>query len=114
MLLPDYPRIIAPGAVAVITVQPQLACRPIRLLIPSRVAKFLMIQDIRIGNTSYTASAGMIPGVIFTKKAFRGKSPRLDMGICFPAMSLITIVQNVSNNDVNYSGTWEVKVVDEY
>jgi hypothetical protein len=63
------PTVIAGGATVNIIVQPQVAFKGKRLVIPSDFAGVILINDLKIGNTSQLPSSNPLPGRMFTEFA---------------------------------------------
>lgn len=63
------PTVIAGGATVNIIVQPQVAFKGKRLVIPSDFAGVILINDLKIGNVSQLPSSNPIPGRMFTEFA---------------------------------------------
>lgn len=65
---PD-PTVVSAGTAATIQLQPQQLFRTERLIIPSDIAPFFRIDDIRVGNRSQLVTTGSLPGSAFSEVA---------------------------------------------
>jgi len=88
------PTTIAAGATVSIIVQPQVAFKAKRLVIPSDFAGAILVNDLKIGNTSQLPSNNPLPGRAFTEFAV-GMDQDFDTA---------QISQQISLNVTNTSG----------
>jgi hypothetical protein len=92
---------VAGKSSANINVQPQVAFRPERLVIPASIAEDFLITDIKVGKNSQLVSTGAIPAAAFTH---RSESNRMKMDTAQISMFVTISVTNISNEAKNFQG----------
>ena len=92
--------VLAAGASAVITTQPQVTFRPRRLVIPSDIAGSILVNDLKVGKNSMFPSANPIPGRMFTEVGV-GVDLQLDTAQISQAISLN--VTNTSGGSITFN-----------
>lgn len=60
---------VAAAALADVTCAPQQLFRTERVIIPSSIAFFFAIEDVKVGNRSQFVASGQVPGAAFTEVA---------------------------------------------
>jgi len=84
-----------------INVQPQVIFRPERLVVPSNLAPFFLITDIKVGKNSQLVSTGALPAVMFTENAF---GVRLKMDTAQISMFVTISVTNQNGQSQQFQG----------
>jgi len=101
---------IPAGATIRIATQPQIPFRGRRLVLGAEeIASRLLVQDIRVGNTSYLCGCSAIPGAVFSDRAF-------PMWLKLPAAQVSQIVtlllENVSGVNVSVTAMLQGDVIE--
>lgn len=91
---------IAAGASANVTATTQVLFRGRRLIIPSRIASSVLIDDFKVGKNSQFPSSGPVPGRAFTESAV-GVDLALDTAQV--AQSITLAVTNTSLAAINFN-----------
>lgn len=102
------PTVIAAGATVNIIVQPQVAFKGQRLVIPSDFAGAILVNDLKIGNQSQLPSSNPLPGRAFTEFAV-GMQQEFDTAQISQQISLS--VTNTSGAPVTFSALLNGRVV---
>jgi len=125
MLLPIPELQILSGATSEWTTQSQIRGIPKRLLIEQSVTPYLRIEDIRIGNSSYTAACGVIPADAFAidgsllEKALKSgrvhfeEDLKLELPIVDATRFISVRITNISPNIMTVRGAWELITADD-
>lgn len=92
---------VAGNSSANINVQPQVIFRPERLVVPSNLAPFFLITDIKVGKNSQLVSTGALPAVMFTENAF---GVRLKMDTAQISMFVTISVTNQNGQAQQFQG----------
>jgi len=58
---------VAAGASAIITQRPQVRMQPSRLVIPSSIAGFFLVNDLKIGKNSQLTASSTLPAAMFAE-----------------------------------------------
>lgn len=78
-----------------IKASPQVTFRPERLIIPSDIAAFFTIVDLKIGNRSQLVAAGEIPATVFSEV---GVDANLRMDTAQISMEIVITVKNIDSS----------------
>lgn len=93
--------LIGPGDQAVVPAAPQNLFRPERVVIPSDIAFDLLVQDIKVGNSSQLVSGAPIPAAVFSEVA-------VDTHVHFKTAEIGSqisiVIQNISDQEVLFRG----------
>jgi hypothetical protein len=81
------------GAVVTIPARPQVVFRGERLIIPSNIAPFFLIQNIVVGKDSQQVAPGAVPAIAFSEV---GVGVRLKLDTAQPGIDISLVVQNIS------------------
>ena len=90
---------VQPGATVDIIARPQEIFRGRRLVIPSSIAQFFMVEDVKVGRTSQFVSSGRQPALVFSELS---TGDNLSLKTCSPGMDIVLKVTNVSEEEVNF------------
>ena len=85
-----------------INVQPQVAFRPERLVIPASIADDFIITDIKVGKNSQLVSTGAIPAAAFASS--RSEANCMMMDTAQISMFVTVSVTNTSDMDRHFQG----------
>lgn len=94
------PTTIAAGATVNIIVQPQVAFKGKRLVIPSDFAGAVLVNDIKIGNNSQLPSSNPLPGRAFTEMAF---GVNIDFDTAQISQQISMSITNTSGASITFS-----------
>jgi hypothetical protein len=85
---------VAAGAQAQVTTQPQTLFKPMRFTVPTTIASFFVLDDVKVGNVSQFPSSNPIPCEAFVPGMFGGG---LSLRTVNPAINLQVTVTNIDN-----------------
>ena len=88
----EIPTPIPGGAIDVVS-RPQIVFRGERLVVPSSIASFFALIDIKVGNRSQLANSTALPAQVFQENAV---GVRLALDTAVVAQDIALIVENVS------------------
>lgn len=80
------------GATVRVQTQPQTLFKPMRLAVPTTIASFFVLEDVKVGNVSQFPSANPIPCEVFVPGMFGGG---LNLRTVNPALNLELQVRNI-------------------
>lgn len=83
---------IAAGASQTVTTQPQTLFKPMRFVVPTTIAPFFTLDDVKVGNVSQFPSSNPIPCEAFVPGMFGGG---LSLRTVNPAINLQVTVTNI-------------------
>lgn len=83
---------IAAGASASVTTNPQTLFKPVRFVVPTTIAAFFTLDDVKVGNVSQFPSSNPIPCEAFVPGMFGGG---LSLRTVNPAINLQVTVTNI-------------------
>ena len=100
---------VGSGAIARLTVRPQIPFKVERILVSARVAPYFLIHNISVGKNSETVAAGGIHTGVFAVREDFAQNPfkhgeitegmirgeRFDMDVCMPGYDLVMEVVNI-------------------
>jgi hypothetical protein len=75
-----------------VTTQPQTLFKPMRFCVPTTIAPFFVLQDVKVGNVSQFPSSNAIPCEVFVPGMFGGG---LSLRTVNPAIFLQITVTNI-------------------
>jgi hypothetical protein len=90
---------VQPGATVDIIARPQEIFRGRRLVIPSTIAQFFMVEDVKVGRTSQFVSSGRQPALVFSELS---TGDNLSLKTCSPGMDIVLKVTNISEEEINF------------
>lgn len=93
--------IVAAGAAATISTQPQTLFRPERLVVPASLAPSFVLTDVKVGNVSQFPNAGELPLEIFAQN---GVDCTITLDTVNPAISLSVSVINITGGALTFRG----------
>jgi hypothetical protein len=83
----------------VVSVRPDVAFRPVRLVIPSEVARHFQVVSVEIGLKNQIVSIFALPAVMFTEQAH---GVHLGMDVASPTDNVSVTVVNTSDAEQNF------------
>ena len=101
---------VAGKSSANINVQPQVAFRPERLVIPPSIAEHFIITDIKVGKNSQLIATGALPASAFTN---RSGATHMKMDTAQVSMFITISVYNTSDETKNFQGVFFGPSVEE-
>jgi hypothetical protein len=93
------PASLASGASTRLVVQPQVALKGRRLIIPSDIAPAVRVNDLRIGNTSQLPSREPLPGRMFSEFAHAD----LELQTAQISQQIFLDVTNISEKPITFT-----------
>lgn len=95
--------VVAGGASATITTQPQALYRPERFVIAASLAPSFVVTDIKVGNVSQLPNTGDIPGELFAQN---GVDCNIEFDTVNPAINLLVVVTNITGGPLTFRGAF--------
>lgn len=95
--------VVAGGASATITVNPQTLYRPERFVIAASLAPSFVVTDIKVGNVSQLPATGDVPGELFAQN---GVDCAIQFDTVNPALNLLVVVTNITGGALTFRGAF--------
>jgi len=95
--------VVAGGASATITANPQTLYRPERFVIAASLAPSFVVTDIKVGNVSQLPNTGDIPGELFAQN---GVDCAIQFDTVNPALNLLVVVTNITGGPLTFRGAF--------
>jgi hypothetical protein len=95
--------VVAGGASATISTQPQALYRPERFVIAASLAPSFVVTDIKVGNVSQLPNTGDIPGELFAQN---GVDCQVEFDTVNPAINLLVVVTNITGGALTFRGAF--------